>query len=529
MSSSTLLKYVLAIDMGSGSTKVALVSSAGEVVASALRQTATKIMAGGAVEQDPEEWWRAVCDAAKEAIAVAHVPVQQIVAVACTTLWAVTVAVDEGGTAIGNAISWMDTRGAKYNRAIVRGWPRVQGYGLFRLLKWLRFTGGAPVQSGVDGFGHILFIKNERPEIYARTFKFLEPMDYLNLRLTGQFSASYATMFTYWLTDIRNPNRIDYVPELLAMAGIDRAKLPDLRPVNAVLGTLKPEVAAELGLAPSTRVVMGSCDGHAATLGAGTVRDYEGYFYVGTSSWMSCHVPAKKIDPLHMLTAMPAALPGRYMVGAEQGAAGRSIEFLKDILYPAGGANFSIDVYGDMNRLAAEVAPGSDGLIFTPWINGVLAPHEDVSTRSAFFNQTARTSRGHYVRAVMEGVAYNLRWLKGHVEKFIGRPFEQLNFIGGGASSDLWCQIQADVLGCTVRQVANPRNANAVGAAMAAFAALGEIAIEEISGRVKIAAEYRPIDINRRLYDRQFREFLEFYKRNRAIYRRLNPATRTSD
>jgi xylulokinase len=237
---------------------------------------------------------------------------------------------------------------------------------------------------------------------------------------------------------------------------------------------------------------------------------------------MSCHVPAKKTDPLHMLTAMPAALPGRYMVGAEQGAAGRSLEFLKDILYPGASANSSVEVYADMNRLAAEVAPGSDGLIFTPWINGVLAPQEDVSTRSAFFNQTARTTRGHYIRAVMEGVACNLRWLKGHVEKFIGRPFEQLNFIGGGASSDLWCQILADVLGCPVRQVANPRNANAVGAAMAAFAALGEIKVDEISSRVKIAAEYRPIEANRRVYDRQFREFMEFYKRNRAIYRRLN-------
>jgi len=526
---SSALKYVLAIDMGSSSAKVAVVSSAGEVVASALRQTTTKIMAGGAVEQDPEEWWRAVCDAAKEAIAASHVPAAQIIAVACTTLWAVTVPIGEDGTAIGNAISWMDTRGAKYNRAITGGWPRVQGYGLLKLLKWLRLTGGAPVQSGVDGLGHILFIKHERPEIYARTFKFLEPMDYLNLRLTGQVAASYATMFTYWLTDIRNPDRIDYVPELLAMAGVDRAKLPDLRPVNAVLGTIKPEVAANLGLAPSTRVVMGSCDGHAATVGAGTVRNYEGYFYVGTTAWMSCHVPAKKTDPLHMLSAMPAALPGRYMVSAEQGAAGRSIEFLKDILYPTGGANSPIDVYADMNRLAAEVAPGSDGLIFTPWINGVLAPHEDASTRSAFFNQNARTSRGHYVRAVMEGVAYNLRWLKRHVEKFIGRPFEQLNFIGGGASSDLWCQIQADVLGCTVRQVANPRNANAVGAAMTAFAALGEIAVEEIAARVKIAAEYQPIEVNRRRYDRQYREFLEFYKRNRVIYRRLNPVARASD
>jgi xylulokinase len=268
----TPLKHVLAIDMGSGSTKAAVVSSAGDVVASAIRHTTTKFMEGGAVEQDPEEWWRSVCDAAREAIAASPLPADRIIAVACTTLWAVTVPVDKDGIAIGSAISWMDTRGAKYNRAIVSGWPRVQGYGLFKALKWLRYTGGAPIQSGVDGLAHILFIRNERSETYERTFKFLEPMDYLNLRLTGQFAASYATMFTYWLTDICNPNRIDYVPELLAMTGIDRGKLPDLRPVNSVLGTVKPEVAAELGLAPSTRVVMGSCDGHSVQARCATTR-----------------------------------------------------------------------------------------------------------------------------------------------------------------------------------------------------------------------------------------------------------------
>ena len=522
-------KYILAIDMGSGSTKAAVVANTGEVVASALRHTSIRIMSGGGAEHDPNEWWLAVMSAAKEAIAASRVPAERIIAVTCTTLWAVTVPVDESGTAIGNAISWMDSRGAKYNRAIARGWPKVQGYGLLKLLKWLRYSGGAPVLSGVDGLGHVLFIKNERPDVYRRTFKFLEPMDYLNLRLTGRFAASYATMFTYWLTDNRDPNRIDYLPELLAMAGVDRAKLPDLLPVNAVLGTIKREIADELGLARSTRVAMGTCDGHAATVGAGTVRDYAGYFYVGTTAWLSCHVPKKKTDPLHMLGAMPAALPGRYMVGAEQGAAGRCLEFIKDILYPAEGAIAPADIYADMNRLAAEVAPGSDGLIFTPWINGVLAPNEDSSTRSAFFNQTARTTRGHYIRAVMEGVAFNLRWLKGHVERFIGRPFHELNFIGGGATSELWCQIQADILGCTVRQVANPRHANAVGAALTAFAALGEIAIDDIAGLVKIAKEFHPIAANQQIYDRQYREFIEFYKRNRPIYRRLNPVARASD
>ncbi len=331
-------------------------------------------------------------------------PPDRILAVACTTQWAVTVPVDAGGHAIANALSWMDIRGGRYSRAAVDGWPKIEGYAAFKLLQWVRLTAAAPNQSGVDGFGHLQFFKHERPDVYDRTHKFLEPMDYLNLRLTGRAAASYSTIFPYWLTDNRDPNRIDYHPGLLRMAGIDRGKMPDLLPVNATLGELKPEVAAELGLRPSTRVVMGAGDSQAATIGAGCVRDYDGYFSIGTTAWMSCHVPWKKTDVAHSIATMPAALPGRYMVSAEQGTAGRCLEFLKNnILFPANGQGPPAgDIYAILNAEAAQVPPGSDGLIFTPWINGVLAPREDHYTRSAFFNQSARTTRAHYARAVME-------------------------------------------------------------------------------------------------------------------------------
>jgi len=518
-------RYVLAIDMGSSSVKATLVSQHGELAGTGLRNVDTLLLPGGGAEQDPEQWWKAAIEAAKSALAAAGIRPERIVAVACTTQWAVTVPVDEGGHAIWNALSWMDTRGGRYSRAAVDGWPKIEGYAVSKLLKWVRLTGAAPNHSGVDGFGHIQYFKHERPDVYARTYKFLEPMDYLNLRLTGRCAASYSTIFPYWLTDNRNPNRIAYHPGLLRAGGIERSKMPDLRPVDAVLGELKPEVAEELGLLPGTRVVMGSGDSHAATVGAGCVRDYDGYFCIGTTAWLSCHVPWKKTDVAHSLATMPAALPGRYIVSAEQGTAGRCLEFLKNnILFPVNGQKpAESDLYGILNAEAAQVEAGSGGLIFTPWINGVLAPREDHYTRSAFFNQTARTTRAHYVRAVMEGVAFNLRWLKGHVEKFVGRPFAQLNFIGGGATSEIWCQIQADILGCPVRRIANARSANAVGAALAAFSALGEIRVEEIAQIVQVAETYQPEERHRRVYDEQFREFLEFYRRMRPIYRRLNP------
>jgi xylulokinase len=218
---------------------------------------------------------------------------------------------------------------------------------------------------------------------------------------------------------------------------------------------------------------------------------------------------------------MPAGLPGRYVVVAEQGMAGRCLEFLKDnILYPA-GVDAPTDVYAVLERQAAEVEPGSNGLIFTPWIDGVFVPSADPVTRSAFLNQTWRTTRAHYIRAVMEGVAYNLRWLKPHVERFAKTRFDELSFIGGGALSDTWTQIFADVLGVPVRRVAEPRLANAVGAGMLAFVALGEVRAEDISALVR-GSIHQPELERGRIYDAMFDEFLRFYKRTRPIYRRLN-------
>jgi xylulokinase len=517
--------HVLAIDMGSSAVKAALVSRSGEVRAAAVREIQTILLDGGGAEQDPEQWWSAVAAAAREAMAASALDPRSVIAIKCVTQWAVTVPVGRDGQALARAVSWMDTRGGPYVRKLVGGPVRVEGYDPLKLRRWIKLTGGAPVKSGIDGLGHIMFFKHERPDIYETTHKFLEPMDYLNLRLCGRIAASPGSMFPYWVTDNRDPLAIDYDAKLLEMAGVERAKLPDLVPADAIVGELSERAAVELGLRPGTSVMSGASDGQIAAIGAGAIRPGEGYFYVGTSSWMSCHVPAKKTDLRHMIATMPSALPGRYVVTAEQGMAGRCLEFLKDnILYPreAYPDGPPEDVYEVLNRQAAAVPAGSDGLLFTPWINGVLTPRDDPATHSAFFNQSWRTTRGHYVRAVMEGVAHNQRWLKRHLERFAGQRFEQLNFIGGGALSDLWCQIHADVLGCRVGQVANPRYANAAGAALAAFTALGRLTLEELHDRVTLTAVYEPDPRRHALYAAQHREFLRFYRRNRTIYKRLN-------
>lgn len=515
-------EHILAIDMGTGTVKAALVAADGGIAATAARSIETRQLPAGGAEQDPEQWWTAVSAAGREAVERSGLGAERIIAVRCTTQWAVTVPVDGEGRALAPAISWMDTRGGPYVRELVGGPISVSGYGLRRLRRWVRLTGAAPVRSGVDGLGHVLYLKNERPETYAATHAFLEPMDYLNLRLTGRAAASHGTIYPYWLTDNRDVDRVRYDDVLVRWSGIDPGKLPELLPPDAVVGTLTPTAAEALGLARSTRVLTGLSDAQAAIVGAGIVAPGSGYISVGSTSWLSCFVGAQKTDLMHLIATMPAGLPGRHMVVAEQGAAGRCLEFLRDNVLGPGAGDDPVAAFERFERAAAGVPAGSDGLIFTPWLGGVVAPAQDTFTRSAFFNQSLATTGAHYVRAVMEGVALNMRWLKPHVERFARCRFDALAFIGGGALSPTWSQIFADVLGCEVRAVAEPRYANAAGAALAGFAALGTITAAQIPAAVRTTATYAPDPAAARLYERRFDEFMRLYKRNRRVYRRLN-------
>ncbi len=297
-----------------------------------------------------------------------------------------------------------------------------------------------------------------------------------------------------------------------------------LGPLDAA-GELTAAAAEQLGLRPGTPVLTGLMDTQAATIGAGIAELGEGYFVVGTTSWLACLCPRKRTDLRHQLATMPAALPGGLQVSAEQGPAGRCLEMLKDnLLYDASGEGPAPpeDAFERLERQAAAVPPGSDGLLFTPWVNGVHAPSEDHFTRSAFFNQSLGTTRGHYARAVMEGIAYNLRWVRPHVERFAGREFTRLNFIGGGAQSATWCQIFADVLGVEIGQVGDPRYANARGAALSGFLALGEMRPSDVRAAVPIEATYAPDPAATAVHDAHFESFVEIFKRNRRTYRRLN-------
>lgn len=517
---------ILAVDLGTSGVKTALITVYGQVLGWEAEPVALILTPDQGVEQRPDDWWNSLARATRRLLARGLVETSQVRAVCCSTQGEGTLPVDKAGRPLMNCILWMDMRGAPYLQAQARGRVNVMGCDPRKLLRWIRLTGGMPSLTGKDPAAHMLLVRERFPEIYAQTDKFLNVPDYINLRLSGRCAATVDSILTSWVTDNRRPDSIHYDPGLVRDSGIEAEKFPEIVACTQVLGKLRPEAAEALGLSTSVQVVAGSIDTTAAAIGAGAVADYRPHLYIGTSAWIAAHVPFKKTDPLASLASVPCAVPGRYLLIAMQTTAGGNLVYLRDnILYHKDellqDENLP-DVFALIDRIAGRIPPGSNGVVYTPWLWGERAPVEDRTLRAGLYNLSLNNTREDILRAFLEGVAFNTRWLMAPVQRFLGRPLEALHLAGGGGKSDVWCQIFADVLGLRVRQVQDPIQANARGAAFIAAVGLGAITFSDVERLTPIQRTFEPDAENRALYDERFEVFTQIYRQMKGIYRRLN-------
>jgi xylulokinase len=503
----------LAVDLGTGALKVGVVSFAGEVVAVREVTLETEQLVGGGAIQDASAWWGSVRALAKDVLA--EVPRERLVAVACTGQWASTIPVDAAGEPVGPCLTWMDTRGAEHARRVVGG-PLV-GYAPRPLLTWTRRTAGVPSPFGGDPVSHMLHLERDDLATASAARWYLEPVDYLSMRFTGRAVATLASMSAAWLTDNRRLDELVYDKELVRLAGLRVEKLPPLVATGSLIGPVRPEVAAELGLGSAVQVVTGTPDLHSATIGVGAAAEGEAHTTISTTSWVSTPITRKKTDPLHSIATIPGLDARGYLVANNQEAAGLCLRWLRGVLADASGA----PSYGELTELAAQAEAGSGGVIFTPWIAGERSPVDDRNARGGWHNLSVRSTQPQLVRAVLEGVAYNCRWLHRWVERFARRRLDPLRIFGGGALSDLWCQIHADVLDRRIERVVDPVHANLRGAALFAALALGAVRREEIRALVGVERVFVPDTANRAVYDRLYAEFPRLYKRQRAMFAHL--------
>lgn len=517
---------ILAIDLGTSGLKAALITAHGEVLGWESEPIHLYLTPDGGAEQSPEEWWQAFLSASQRLIARKLAAPISIKAICCSTQGEGTIPVDRDGHALMNCVLWMDMRGADSLKKQFGGSLSVMGFRPEKILQWINITGGMPSATGKDPASHMLLIRDRFPEIYKKTYKFLNVLDYLNLRLTGEFVASFDSILTSWVTDNRNPDDIHYNPDLVRGSGIDAEKLPDIVPCTQMIGLLRPEITEQLGLTPSVKVIAGAIDNTAAAVGAGAVEDNALHLYIGTSSWMAAHVPYKKTDAISSMASVPCAVPHKYLLTALQATAGGNLTFLRDqVLYHKDEllVEESVpDVFKVIDRIAERVPAGANGVIYTPWIWGERAPVEDRRLRAGLYNLSLNSNREDIIRAFLEGIAFNTRWLLQPVEKFLGVKTKQIRLVGGGGNSNIWCQIFADVMNVDICQVQDPIQANARGAAFIAAVGLKEIIYDDVTYLVKFRQLYHPNPHNRQIYDQTYQAFTDIYKQMSPIFHRLN-------
>lgn len=509
---------ILTIDLGTSGPKAAVIDDQGRVLGSGRAPVTTVFGHEGAAEQDPDAVWQATVQACREAVCAAGSG--DVAAVIASSQYSSVVAVDAAGAPTRPMLLWMDQRGSP-KRLRQRGAPRTNPV---HVADWFRRNGLAPVEPGLS-LNHIRFVQYAEPDVYARTVAFLEPMDFLALRLSGRATANPCTALMFQLTDNRTPTPLAWDPALVAHAGVDAAKLPELVPVGSDLGPVLPDVAGELGIAATARVLSGLNDTQAGALAAGAATGDAAAVSIGTTAVIAARCARFRADPRTAVFASvgPCPTPGAgYLMSAENGLAGGAVEHVSQLLY--GSDREPADRYAALNADAATVKPGAGGVMFLPWLRGALAPASDGKMRGGFLNVGLEHGRGHLARALFEGIALNLRWLRGPAERFAGREFPEFAVYGGGAQSDRWCQTLADVFAAPVHQLDHPGHANCVGVGLFGLAQLGVLDGSAI--RAGVRATYTPNADSAAVYDELSARFRQAFRQTKPLFHSLYDARR---
>ncbi|MFO0599846.1 MAG: FGGY-family carbohydrate kinase [Myxococcaceae bacterium] len=508
---------ILAFDLGTSGLKAAVISSKAAIIDSEVVPLDVTLSAGGGAEQQPSDWWAAMVKATAALWSRSKAKASEVTGIALSSQWGGTVPLDAKMNVMRPALIWMDSRGRDEVRKLASGFPTVDGYGALKALTWLKKTGGVPSLSGKDPVGHIAWLKAHERKTYDDAKLFLEPKDWVNFKLTGRAVASTDSIVAHWVTDNREINGIKYDDALISMNGMDRAKLPELVPAASVVGELTADAASALGLSTKVKVAAGAADMHMAAIGAGTVDDYEAHLCLGTSSWLLAHVPWKKADLTHNMASLPAAIPGRYLFCNEQESAAGGLKHVVEKLMKRTDAG----AYPELLAEAAKAPAGSEGLTWLPWLHGERSPVDDPRVRGGFAGLSLSHEQSHLIRAILEGVALNTRWVQTHLETNFGKKLSAVTVVGGGARSELWCQIHADVMDRPVRQAQDPQMTNARGAAIQALVSLGLLKWNDVSALVPMSKTFEPNGKHRALWDERFEQFLVEFKHRQKMSRRF--------
>ncbi len=495
------MSVFLGIDIGTSGTKAVAIDPQGRVLGEALQEYPCYTPRPLWSEQNPEDWWQATLGTIRQAVARAGVEPEEVRGIGLSGQMHGSVFLDREHRVIRPAILWNDQRTAEECAEIEQ---RAGGReALIKLVANPALTGFTAPK--------ILWLRKHEPEHYARVQQVLLPKDYIRFRLTGELASDLSDASGTLLLDVA---RRSWSRELLQRLELPPEWFPRCYESHEVTGTLRPEVAAELGLRPETVVVAGAGDCAAGAVGNGIVRSGVLSTSIGTSGVMFVHCDQVVIDPRGRVHTFCHAVAGKWHMMGVNLCAGGSLQWFRNQLCRALAAECSgsgTDPYELLGAEAAQVPPGAQGMVFLPYLSGERTPHADPQARGAFVGLTLAHGRGHLVRAIMEGVTFDLRDSL-EILRELGVPVEEIRVSGGGSKSPLWRQIQADVFGQDVVRLAAEQGP-AYGVALLAAVGCGEYdSIEQAcDATIQVAEHIRHNPQAAAVYERAFATYRALY------------------
>jgi xylulokinase len=500
------MDYLLTYDVSSTGCKAAIVTIDGHLLETAFEGYPTYYPQPLWSEQDPDDWWQAIIRSTNRVMEASDLQPDQIIGLAfCTTVTNIIV-LDENKKILRPCIFWMDGRAGEEARFIMR---RLGGERIFTQLI------GATA-SGKDAIPKYLWLKRNEPEVYDRGTAFLDASGYLLHRATGELVYEWSVASGLGIFNFKT-KKIDTL--ILRFFGLNGEKFPRLvRSIDKV-GGLSQTAADELGLVPDIPVFGGAGDPLIAAVGSGTLSEGDAYLNLGTSAFIGVLI-RKPLTGRRGLATLQSADPNMLMLFGETSTAGASLEWAVRELY---GGEAESATLADMDREVEAAEPGAGGLIFTPWMFGERCPIPDESLRGAFINLSINRTRQQMARAIYEGIAYNLRWILDSIHELYGIKCQTLRVLGGGAQGIPFLQIIADVTGCQLEVLPNPRERLAVGAALVAAIGL-EIypSFEALKPLVPVEMVIKADTSHQNTYDRLFGVYRRIYPSLKDIYHDLN-------
>lgn len=504
-----MAEYLLAHDLGTSGNKAVLYREDGSLAASSLYEYGTIYPFSGAVEQDPETWWEAVCESTKKLLAEAGIDGKDIAAVSFSGQMMGCLLVDQAGVPLRNTLIWADMRGGEEEAFMKNRMDEQKAY---------RITGHRT--SASYSAAKLLWVKKHEPELYQKCYKMIHAKDYIIFKLTGNLVSDYSDASGTNLFDLEKKV---WSKELLEAYDIPEKLLPEVHPSTDLVGKVTAEAAKLTGLTEGTPVIAGGGDGSCACVGAGVVKEGSAYNVLGSSSWISSASEHPVYDDEMRTFNWVHLDPKLYSPCGTMQAAGYSYSWYRNTLCGEereAAKNLGVSAYELINEQAAKSRPGAGGVLYLPYLLGERSPRWNADARGAFVGLSVTTSKGDISRALLEGVGYNLKVILDALQK--QQKIEELILIGGGAKSRLWLQILSDIWQKRVLVPQYLEEATSMGAAVCAGVGIGmypDFSVMEQFNRTESVIEPNPE--NAAAYGELYDIFNASYEALTGVYGRL--------